>query len=638
MKNNLRNFALAATLFLSFSCMVTTVFGQAPQKIGFQGVVRNASNVLVTSTTVGMQISILQGATPVYVETQTPTTDINGLATIQIGNGTVISGTMAGIDWSAGPYSIQTETDPLGGTAYTITSTSELLSVPYALFAANPGPTGATGNGIASTIDNGNGTFTINYTDGTSFTTSDLTGPIGTTGPQGPAGPTGPQGPAGVLSVNCLECHNHDRNGAGYEGSFAQIRDRAADEYKNSAHALRPHNLYAGQNAGCAYCHSHEGFDARMEANGGLGAVPTYTLAGGKYTYSFSVTPASLVTSNSPGKISCFTCHNGAATDSMTQRTSVVANYKDSVAIVLWASPWNAKWGKIDAEKKSLTCVACHQARPVTYNTTSGIGNNVLDSLLLNDTQLIWDSTKSTTTGNKLSMGWRTGGHYGWPGNIFLGVGYGPSEISGTAIYENSSHTTDASCVGCHMATPTTGSDVSTGEIEIYSTGGHSFSANRSYKGCNVSGCHDLTTGTTVFRNMSASQTYLVALRSTIKNKLDTLGELLKFNGKYLMDIDTVPFNEELEAGNLWWKFTTKHFTGYPDIYDATENKDGLFKATNTSPGAGFNKWPNMTKGQFACLLIFQACVREHSGGVHNPKYTKALLTNAIQYMTAHPF
>jgi hypothetical protein len=113
-------------------------WAQAPQSMSYQAIIRNASNVLITSTTVGMKVSVLQGSnvgTAVYVETQTPATDINGLVTIQVGGGTVVSGTFSGINWANGPYFLKTETDPTGGNSYTITGTSELMSVPYALFA-----------------------------------------------------------------------------------------------------------------------------------------------------------------------------------------------------------------------------------------------------------------------------------------------------------------------------------------------------------------------------------------------------------------------------------------------------------------------------------------------------------------------
>jgi len=118
--------------------MVTSVFAQAPEKMSYQAVVRDGSNNLVSSTAVGMRISILQttpSGTAVYVETQTPTTNANGLVSIEIGGGTVVSGNFATIDWANGPYFIKTETDPTGGTNYTITGTSQLLSVPYALHA-----------------------------------------------------------------------------------------------------------------------------------------------------------------------------------------------------------------------------------------------------------------------------------------------------------------------------------------------------------------------------------------------------------------------------------------------------------------------------------------------------------------------
>ena len=127
--------------------LTASVWAQAPQKMSYQAVIRNSSNALITSTPVGMKISILQGSptgTAVYVETQTPSTNANGLVSLEIGTGTIVTGTFAGINWAAGPYFIKTETDPTGGTAYTIAGTNELMSVPYALFSANAGVGGFT--------------------------------------------------------------------------------------------------------------------------------------------------------------------------------------------------------------------------------------------------------------------------------------------------------------------------------------------------------------------------------------------------------------------------------------------------------------------------------------------------------------
>ncbi|WP_052172356.1 hypothetical protein [Psychroserpens jangbogonensis] len=145
-------YTLLVTLFAT-----ATMFAQAPEKLSYQAVVRDAGNAIVSNQAVGMQISILQDATAVYVETQTPTTNANGLISIEIGMGSVVSGDFSTIDWSAGPYFIKTETDPTGGTSYTITGTSELLSVPYALHAKD------VDKGIyENIISNANFTFTMN--------------------------------------------------------------------------------------------------------------------------------------------------------------------------------------------------------------------------------------------------------------------------------------------------------------------------------------------------------------------------------------------------------------------------------------------------------------------------------------------
>ena len=111
---------------------------QAPQKMTYQAVIRNSNNQLAQLQEIGMQISILQGSatgTAVYVERHFPKTNENGLVTIEIGSGTVVNGDFSAIDWSAGPYFLKTETDLRGGSNYTISGTTQLLSVPYALYA-----------------------------------------------------------------------------------------------------------------------------------------------------------------------------------------------------------------------------------------------------------------------------------------------------------------------------------------------------------------------------------------------------------------------------------------------------------------------------------------------------------------------
>jgi len=147
--------------------LAASTFAQAPEKMSYQAVVRDAANTLVTNQAVGMQISILQGGdlanpgpTVVYSETQTPTTNANGLVTLEIGTGAIVSGIFANIDWSASPYFIQTGTDPTGGANYTtLTSTSQLMSVPFALHtkhAANGLPAGGTDGQILAINAGGN--------------------------------------------------------------------------------------------------------------------------------------------------------------------------------------------------------------------------------------------------------------------------------------------------------------------------------------------------------------------------------------------------------------------------------------------------------------------------------------------------
>jgi len=172
-------------LILSFVAIATITlssFGQTPEGFKYQAVVRNASNAILTNQAVGLRMTIKQGAiggTTVYSEKFATTTTANGLVNVEIGNGTPINGTFANINWANGPYFIETAVDVTGGTSYTVMGTSQLMSVPYALYAKT------SGNGQGPAGPQGN---------------QGPAGNNGATGPQGPAGnngATGPQGPAG---------------------------------------------------------------------------------------------------------------------------------------------------------------------------------------------------------------------------------------------------------------------------------------------------------------------------------------------------------------------------------------------------------------------------------------------------------
>jgi hypothetical protein len=112
------------------------VIAQVPEKMSYQAVIRNSNDQLVANTKIGIQISILQGSsegTSVYIERHFPTTNQNGLVSIVIGEGIVVSGSFTTIEWYDGTYFIKTEVDLNSGANFTIEGTSQILSVPYAL-------------------------------------------------------------------------------------------------------------------------------------------------------------------------------------------------------------------------------------------------------------------------------------------------------------------------------------------------------------------------------------------------------------------------------------------------------------------------------------------------------------------------
>lgn len=117
-----------------------------------------------------MKISILDNSasgTVVYSETHTPLTNSQGLYNLNIGQGTPLSGIFSGISWGQNTKFIKVELDPAGGTSYTSSGTSQLMSVPYALYAesVNPGAFPGTSTSLTSP----NGTMIVVYTGSNAY-------------------------------------------------------------------------------------------------------------------------------------------------------------------------------------------------------------------------------------------------------------------------------------------------------------------------------------------------------------------------------------------------------------------------------------------------------------------------------------
>lgn len=156
-------FSLIAGFAITFSTQA-----QAPEAFKYQAVVRDASNNILTNQSVGMRLEIQQGSvggTAVYTETFAVSTNEFGLVNLEIGTGTSVDN-FSLIDWTAGPYYLETAIDLSGGSTYSVMGTSQLMSVPYALYAKTsgssipgpqgpPGADGADGQGGVSTAGNG---------------------------------------------------------------------------------------------------------------------------------------------------------------------------------------------------------------------------------------------------------------------------------------------------------------------------------------------------------------------------------------------------------------------------------------------------------------------------------------------------
>ena len=172
---------ILSTLVLSLVATVM-LLAQAPQTFSYQTVVRDNNWQVIQNQSIGVQVSIIEdlaNGSVVYVEEHTATTNDIGLINLAVGGGTVATGLFSNIDWGNHSYFMKISVDVSGGTNYVVMGTTQLRSVPYALFAEtsnNAGPQGVAGNdGVDGTngtngVDGTNGTNGVDGVDGTNGT------------------------------------------------------------------------------------------------------------------------------------------------------------------------------------------------------------------------------------------------------------------------------------------------------------------------------------------------------------------------------------------------------------------------------------------------------------------------------------
>ena len=134
-----RFWVLCFGVFWAFTCLQAQF---VPQGINYQAVARNASGAVLPNTTIGVKISLRKGSAlgPVeYSEKHTVNTNAFGLFTLQVGRGLPITGTFSTIDWTDADQWMQVDMDPAGGSNYFMMGTTELISVPFALYAERVG-------------------------------------------------------------------------------------------------------------------------------------------------------------------------------------------------------------------------------------------------------------------------------------------------------------------------------------------------------------------------------------------------------------------------------------------------------------------------------------------------------------------
>ncbi len=414
-------------------------------------------------------------------------------------------------------------------------------------------------------------------------------------GPMGPAGKDGANGADGADGVDanetCKLCHNPD------------VVDAVAVQFELSKHSYGEVDFEEAGNTGCSPCHTSEAFKYVCANNISSAFVQG---SNGKYSNGYVATPATAF-----GELNCSTCHSALHSTYEGTDFSPLTNTA-AVSMTMWGGTKSINVAS-DGGMGNL-CVKCHQPRPLTTSSTLSDGN-VVDyaGLVAAPTAIFYDNAVGNAAPNKVIPSYRTHVHYGTVGAIYAGVG--GIEFPGTLTYENSPHTAGASCQDCHMA------DI-TGRA-----GGHTFNVKGNFKGCNATGCHT---------DMSSSSAAWTGTRTDVKALLDALATKINATG----GATPILHSEADPELNLWAGNTTGNWDGYLNIYDPSTNPAGAWK----NPG-NTNSWtteqkatnnakpvfPSLTNGVMGAMINFQMCLREYSLGIHNTKYTKALLQNSIE-------
>lgn len=243
----------ASAVLLSLSAMA-----QAPQLVNYQAAARNSQGNVLATQNISVRFTLRDGnaAGPViFQETHSTQTSALGLFNLSIGSGTLLQGSLASADWSAGDKYIQVEIDPAGGSSYIDMGTSQLLSVPYALHA---------GNGLPA----GQDMQTLSYTAGTwqagsTLLVDQLTGKAGINSMQ-------------VIGSETFLVHQ-DVGGNDYGGMYVNTDEAAGKPFYGFANAgsARAWMYYDGSTDKLAIFHSVAGGDAFVINNMGYIGIGT---------------------------------------------------------------------------------------------------------------------------------------------------------------------------------------------------------------------------------------------------------------------------------------------------------------------------------------------------------------------------